>query len=150
MLKEWLKPIIHATFLEVYFSWDPQSRSYSWQILLPSQGRPELAFLIHLMNKSQAVVRHQKATRRNPGSEENLHSPKVWRSGVIIGVPCGFVPVLAPGDTYKVFLGCWCLKCSCTHRFFCWQGLFIVGINPGLPFGCLDLSFKDCICAVQL
>ena len=60
------------------------------------------------------------------------------------------VPVLLLGDTDEVLLSHRCLKRSCTRRFSFWQGLFIAGINPGLPFGCLDLSFKDCICAVQL
>lgn len=140
-LKEQWKPTVCTALLEVCIPQDPQSHSYSQQIPLSRQGRPELAFPIHLMDKSQALVRHQKATRRKPAQPQGLEvGSHPWRAAWL----------WSPSCCWEILLGCWCLKCWCTRCFSFWQGLFIVGINPGLPFGCLGLSFKDGICAVQL
>lgn len=60
------------------------------------------------------------------------------------------VPILLLGDTYKVFLGPLVLKMLMHPLFLFLRGVFIVGINTGLSFGCLHLSFKNHNCAVQL
>lgn len=101
----------------------------------PCQARrgQNLYFPIHLVNKSQALVRHQQKTWLRGKSAQPWGFGRQEQLSVCLS--------WLLGDTYKVLLGHQCFKCSCTHRFSFRQGLLIVGINPGLPLVCLSWSY---------
>lgn len=70
------------------------------------------------MNNSQALVRHQKATRRKPAQPRGLEGQEPS-----LGCRVALVPVLLLGGTYKLLLGLLVLK-MLRHPLF----LFLAGV----------------------
>lgn len=121
---------------------------HPWRLLqlrsiLPSQRRPDLAFppSIQWIN-----LKPQRATRRKPGSEENLHSPKLELS-LICHV------ALVPSCCWEVLRRCfWAIGALNLHApiiFLSGRGYLL----QALTWSCFQVPqsfFKGCICAVQL